>query len=241
MYFRIMEDSPELVKLLKYIIFGTVLVLQVPSVSSLLSQSPHQPHPFNGEDFSRFRSSDLISSSENRGGSDSTHEHGPYKRGGDAMSPEGGMRPVLEKFGGSLCSIFKTFLEPRRRFQRCRVGGPGPNMRRGARRERGRRVERPLTPLGSNDLQEGDMLQLQQRHDMEMRMMAMGMAMENERMSQGSGMMSELDEEQINTSGEDGRPMDHDGRRGTKKFVRLHLIQDDKALIHVCRRWRRAG
>ncbi len=49
---------------------------------------------------------------------------------------------VLDKFGGSLCSIFKTFLEPRRSFQRCHVG---QGVR--GRRSRNRGPHRPRDPL----------------------------------------------------------------------------------------------
>lgn len=146
-----MEDAPEIVKLLKYILFTFLLSNVIILSHALVTESPSiVPVPFYHSEEVR---SDLIASfSGNREGFRNTPQ---VQRRQDDLDPDhtGGHKGIRQvpsrpphssdrrmlppphphrRFSehqeslGSLCSIFRTFLEPRR-FHRCHVYNGEPS------------------------------------------------------------------------------------------------------------------
>jgi hypothetical protein len=249
-----MDDSPEVVKLLKYILFGSILLL-LPVCSSLpLVSEPPPPPPFNddgghiryGE--SQFhRKNDLLDPQHQQHDAEAENNMRNMMpiipmsmmmmmpNNNDNNNMRSSSPTVLDKFGGSLCSIFKTFLEPRRRFQRCHVGqGHGQGVRGRRSRNRG-----PRGPLRSNDLN----LDIDNDRENMARMMMMiqhQQEMINSRkfdeayQHQNQNRNRLLDEEQINNSGEvlensrNERPSDDDeGIEGRDEPNHRHPHEND--------------
>ncbi len=225
-----MEDSPELVKLLKYLLFG-YLVIQIPlsSFALVLAESgdpsapsdfpPHNNYPPNL--ISPFSENYKLRTGLNDIDRSSKEVESNNLRLRDNLRGVGGPQFLLNKFGGSLCSIFKTFLDPlenRRRFNRCHVNSQRPRQRP----PRG-----PPPPMQNHpDMSIAMAMAMaqaqQQDHDQRMAMMMQGQGQGGGSQGHGGMMMMmmgdesaypqqqqarrhqqhDLDDEQINTSGE---------------------------------------